>query len=121
VAGTGTSQPVPMIADEDIEPYIENVMTEYDAGDTNRKLEIILTQKWIAGFGNSIDAYNDYRRRGYPVIFDPNTDTGIYSLFTSSSTPFLVSLPWRAEDLNLNRNAPPQKSPTTDRVFWDPN
>ncbi|MBK8504802.1 MAG: SusD/RagB family nutrient-binding outer membrane lipoprotein [Saprospiraceae bacterium] len=121
VAGTGTAQAVPMIANEDIDAYIEKVLLEYDAGDSERKLETILTQKWIAGFGNGIDAYNDYRRRGYPAIFDPNTDTGIYSIFTSSSTPFLVSLPWRAEDLNLNRNAPPQKSPTTDRVFWDPN
>lgn len=121
VSGTGTTQTVPMISDEAVSDYIAEVMVEYDAGDNDRKLEIILTQKWIAGFGNSIDAYNDYRRRGYPVIFDPNTDTGPFAIFTSSSVPFLVSLPWRAEDLNLNLNAPEQKNPTTDRVFWDPN
>ena len=121
VNGTGTTQSVPMITAEAISDYITAVMVEYDAGDNDRKLEIILTQKWIAGFGNSIDAYNDYRRKGYPVIFDPNTDTGPFAIFTSSSVPFLVSLPWRAEDLNLNLNAPEQKNPTTDRVFWDPN
>ncbi len=118
---TGTSQTVPTITQEDIDAYIAGVLAEYDAGDDDRKLEVILTQKWIAGFGNSIDAYNDYRRRGYPVLFDPNTDVGQYSQITSSATPFLVSLPWRAEDLNLNPNAPPQKNPTADRVFWDPN
>ena len=121
VNGSGTTQSVPMITAEAISDYITAVMVEYDAGDNDRKLEIILTQKWIAGFGNSIDAYNDYRRKGYPVIFDPNTDTGPFAIFTSSSVPFLVSLPWRAEDLNLNLNAPEQKNPTTDRVFWDPN
>jgi len=121
VTGTGTSQVVPQITSEQIDAYIAAVLAEYDQGDDDRKMEIILTQKWIAGFGNTIDAYNDYRRKGYPVIFDPNTDTGPYALFTSSSVPFLVSLPWRAEDLNLNQNAPPQKNPTTDRVFWDPN
>lgn len=121
VAGTGTSQNVPEIEQDDINDYIAAVLEEYDAGDADRKLEIILTQKWIAGFGNAIDAYNDYRRKGYPVIFDPNSDTGPFALITSSPTPFLVSLPWRAEDLNLNQNAPAQKNATTDRVFWDPN
>ena len=121
VSGTGTTQAVPLIDQEAIDAYIEAAMAEYDAGNDDRKLEIILTQKWIAGFGNTIDAYNDYRRRGYPVIFDPNTDTGPFAQITFSSTPFLVSLPWRADDLNLNPNAPPQKNPTTDKVFWDPN
>ncbi len=119
--GTGTTQTVPVIEQDAIDAYIAAVMEDFDAGDDDRKLEVILTQKWIAGFGNSIDAYNDYRRRGYPVIFDPNTDTGPWAQITQSSTPFLVSLPWRADDLNLNPNAPPQKNPTTDRVFWDPN
>lgn len=121
VAGTGTNQSVPTIEQEDIDSYVSAVLEDFDTGDADRKLEIILTQKWIAGFGNSIDAYNDYRRKGYPKLFDPNTDTGPYALITSSSTPFLVSLPWRAEDLNLNQNAPAQKNPTMDRVFWDPN
>ncbi len=121
VSGTGTTQTVPQIEQEAIDAYIEGVMAEYDAGNDERKLEVLLTQKWIAGFGNSIDAYNDYRRRGYPVIFDPNTDTGPFAQITFSSTPFLVSLPWRADDLNLNPNAPAQKNPTTDKVFWDPN
>ncbi len=121
VAGTGSTQTVPSIEQEDIDAYIEQVLAEFDAGDADRQLEIILTQKWIAGFGNAVDAYNDYRRRGYPTIFDPNTDTGPFAQITFSSTPFLVSLPWRAEDLNLNPNAPAQKNPTTDRVFWDPN
>ncbi len=121
VNGTGTSQAVPAIEQEAIDAYIAGVMAEFEAGGDERKLEIILTQKWIASFGNSIDSYNDYRRRGYPVIFDPNTDTGPFAQITFSSTPFLVSLPWRADDLNLNPSAPAQKNPTTDKVFWDPN
>ncbi|MCB0669701.1 MAG: SusD/RagB family nutrient-binding outer membrane lipoprotein [Saprospiraceae bacterium] len=121
VAGTGTTQNVPTIEQDAIDEYIASVLEEFDAGDADRQLEIILTEKWIAGFGNSIDSYNDYRRKGYPAIFDPNSDTGPFALITSSPTPFLVSLPWRAEDLNLNQNAPAQKNPTMDRVFWDPN
>ena len=121
VKGTGTSQVVPAIEQEAIDAYIAGVLAEFDAGDNDRKLEVLFTQKWIASFGNSIDSYNDYRRRGYPTLFDPNTDTGPFAQITFSSTPFLVSLPWRADDLNLNPNAPAQKSPTTDKVFWDPN
>ena len=60
VSGTGTTQVVPLIDQEAIDAYIEAAMAEYDAGNDDRKLEIILTQKWIAGFGNTIDAYNDY-------------------------------------------------------------
>jgi len=84
-------------------------------------LEIILTQKWLASYGNSVDAYNDYRRRGYPVIFDALTDVGPFATTTTSASPFLVSLPWRSEDLTLNPESPPQKDPKTDKVFWDPN
>ncbi len=37
----------------------------YDAGSTQKKLELILTEKWIASFGFSLDTYSDYRRTGF--------------------------------------------------------
>jgi len=121
MAGIGGSQTIPPIDNTDRDDYINFVLSAYDNGDTDRKLELILTQKWIASFGNSVDQYNDYRRRGYPVLFDPNNDTGPFAPTTQTGRQFLVSLPWRSEDLNLNPNAPTQKDPTSDRVFWDPN
>ena len=34
-------------------------------------LERIITQKWIAGFPNGLEAWCDFRRTGYPYIFPP--------------------------------------------------
>ncbi|UZD24205.1 SusD/RagB family nutrient-binding outer membrane lipoprotein [Algoriphagus halophytocola] len=34
--------------------------------------ESIMTQKWIALFGQGVEAWNEYRRTGYPVMPPPN-------------------------------------------------
>ncbi len=39
------------------------------ASDNDKKLEIVMTEKWIANFYNPVEAYNDIRRTGYPVLF----------------------------------------------------
>jgi len=105
----------PEIAQEDIDAYIASVMAEYDAGDADRKLEIIMTQKWIASFGYSVDQYNDYRRTGYPVLYDPNTDD---LSFTNASLKFPTTLPYSATEVDLNPNLS-QKNPREVKVFWD--
>ena len=69
VAGTGTTQVVPTLESDSI--YVAAVLDAFDAGSQERKLEIILTQKWIANFGHNIDAYNDIRRTGYPKFMTP--------------------------------------------------
>jgi hypothetical protein len=108
----------PVIAPGAITAYVNAVLAKYDAADNEGKLELIMTEKWIASFGFSVDAYTDYRRTGYPVMFDPNND-GIP--FTSTSRGYPVSLAYTGNSINLNQNAPDQKTVTTDRVFWDPN
>ena len=37
--------------------YITKILALYDAGDANKKMEIIMTQKWISSFGSYIDQY----------------------------------------------------------------
>ncbi len=119
---TASTQVIPTISTTDIDAYIAAVDNEYAAAASDdRRLEIIMTQKWLSSFGNSMDQYVDYRRRGYPVIFDPNNDQGRYAATTQSGRNFLVSMPYRDQDISLNPNAPAQRNGTTDRVFWDPN
>ena len=108
----------PLIKKADKDAYIADVLVKYDAADDTGKLELILTEKWIASFGFAIDSYTDYRRTGFPIMYDPNTDNIDYTI-TSRGYP--VSLAYNANALNLNQNAPAQKTVTTDRVFWDPN
>ena len=65
------------IADEDIDAYVENIMTFYEAD----PLKEIRIQKYLAGTrGEVIETYNDMRRIGldeYPVkMTNPNNNGG---------------------------------------------
>jgi len=106
------------IDDDDTDDYVNAVLALYDAGNDAKKLELVITEKWIASFGFGNDAYTDYRRTGYPILFDPNTDN---NPFTILNRAFPLSLPYYTSDLAINPNADPQRNPATDRVFWDIN
>ena len=96
--------------------YVNAVLALYDAASATGKLELILTQKWIASFGFSIDSYTDYRRTGFPIMFNPATDNNPVTIL---SRAYPVSIPYDISDLQINPNAPPQRNPGTDKVFWD--
>jgi hypothetical protein len=110
-----------------ITQYIREVLAKFESANTeDEKLEIIITQKWISSFGNAVDSYTDYRRTGYPQLFDPNTMESVPppddldAVPTQASREFPLSLPWPSPDLELNPNSPDeQKTPSTYRVFWD--
>lgn len=131
VAGSGTTQIVPILAGTtEVTTFIDNVVAEFNAASDEKKLEIILTQKWVATFGDSMDQYNDYRRTGYPILADPNGPSPEYQLnngdgwplldnLTVLNNPFQLSFFWPQPELNLNQNAPGQKDPTTTKIFWD--
>ncbi|MFZ6014199.1 MAG: SusD/RagB family nutrient-binding outer membrane lipoprotein [Bacteroidota bacterium] len=99
-----------------INTYVNAVLARYDAATPEGKLELIITEKWIASFGFSIDAYTDHRRTGYPMMFDPATDN---NPFTILNRVYPVSLPYNIADLQINPNADAQRNPGTDKVFWD--
>lgn len=106
----------PEISEEDIDDYIDDVLALYDAADNQGKLELIITEKWISSFGYGIDAYNDFRRTGYPVLHDGNTDN---LNVTVRGRDFPVAFPYEVDDLELNPNSPSQRNVTSDRIFWD--
>ena len=118
--------------------YIAAVMAQYDAGNAAKKLEIIMTQKWISTFGSAVDSYTDYRRTGYPILFDPSNPAmapgGMVqppingnplrvpqlAVSVSVNRAFPLSLPWPSDELTSNPNAPAQKQPSTYKIFWMP-
>lgn len=119
VAKVGSTQIIPELSGSDEETaYIEAVLALYDAADANGKMEIVMTQKWISSFGSAVDQYTDYRRTGFPVMFDPATDN---DPLTDISRDYPLSMPWADNDLTLNANAPDQKLIATSGVFWDTN
>lgn len=136
----GTNGNTPTAA---VTTYINNVLGVYDAGTTAKRLEIIMTQKWLSLVGSGVDAYTDYRRTGYPVLFDPrdpmmapggvvqpplNGNPILNALGQTQPTVPVVltvnypeSLPWSDTERELNANAPPQKNdPSTFKIFWKP-
>jgi hypothetical protein len=111
-----SSAGAPVIAQADIDTYIGSVIPLYTAGDADTQLEVIMTQKWIAGFSNGIDRYTDYRRTGFPELHDGNNDDLAVTVRTRD---FPVAFPWSLNDLNLNTNSPAQKNVANATVFWD--
>lgn len=137
VANTGTAGIPVLTGSPEVVAYINRVMAIFDA-DVNKQLEIIMIQKWISSFGSAVDAYTDYRRTGFPVLFDPNNPAMAPGgkvqppvhgnplvdpqkpVPVSLNRPFPLSLPWPTPELTSNKNAPPQKEPSTYKVFWQP-
>lgn len=77
---------VPEIDGEDVSDFVEAVLNKYDAANAEKKMEIVMTQKWIANFFNSVEAYNDIRRTGYPVLFGPESGEAM-SPYLKDKTP----------------------------------
>ena len=112
-----------------VKQYITNVLALYTAATPTRKLEYIMTEKWISQFGCNVDTWTDYRRTGYPVIFNPldptqapggqviSPDGFVIAVTLTNPVPWTVV--WPQSELSLNPNAPAQKDPATFRVFYD--
>ena len=126
------AQTVPVLHPTLSAPYITAVTDVYDAATTDaRRLEIIMTQKWISSWGSHHDQYTDYRRTGYPVMFDPSradhAPGGFVSGGPDGSGPvpvqrtrnYPLSWPYYIDEITLNNNAPDQKNITISRIFWD--
>lgn len=129
---------IPVLAGTDAATnYSTEIMALYNAADKAKQMEIIMTQKWIQNYGNGVDQYTDYRRTGYPVMFDPKNPAmapggkvtpplggdpaeTLPAVPVSCSKSYPVSLPWANDDLSVNSNAPAQKNdPSKAFVFWD--
>ena len=107
--------------------YKAAVIAAFDAGTNAKKLEHIITQKWINRIENPVDSYTDYRRTGYPVLFAPAPVGNVTSVTApdgkvtpvSNDRRYPLSLPFNNNEIALNSNAPPQKVPEDYKVFWD--
>ncbi|RDI58434.1 SusD/RagB family nutrient-binding outer membrane lipoprotein [Flavobacterium glaciei] len=93
--------------------YITAVQDKYDAAVSNaNKLDVVITEFFISLFGNGTDAYNAYRRTGFPRKMQPNID--------EKADGFIRSFLYPADVTGTNPNIK-QKAKVTQRVFWDNN
>lgn len=108
--------------------YKNAVTAQFAAASAAKKMELIITEKWINRIENPADSYTDYRRTGYPVLFSPapvGTITSVTSpdgrvWVVSNEKKYPLSMPFNTTELTLNKNAPAQKIPETFKVFWQP-
>ena len=70
------------------------------------------TEFFISLTGNGIDAYNSYRRNGYPKNLQP--------MLEADPGPFPVSM-WYPQNYAANNSNVTQKTALTGRVFWNSN
>lgn len=133
VNSVAAKQNVAGITNADRDAFTTAVLDKYDAASDAGKMEIIMSQKWIGNFFSPIDPYTDYRRTGYPALFNPaNTSDpgyGVNPTVTSTSparvaisilTPFPRSLPYPITiETDLNPNMPPKTDLTLKFIFWD--
>lgn len=131
VAGNGSTQTIPtLIGSQEVTDFTDNVIAEFNAASSAKQLEIIMTQKWVASYGDPIDIYTDYRRTGYPVLANPLSSSPEYQLNNGDGFPlddtdttlgndFQLSLYWPSGEINNNQNAPSQKDPSNYKIFWD--
>lgn len=125
----GKAQTVPALATlTATKNYKDGVLAAYDAGDDAKKLEYIMTEKWINRIENPVDNYTDYRRTKYPVLFAPAPEGTVTSVTSpdgkiipvSNDRKYPWSLPFSTGEIGLNANAPAQKVPESYKVFWQP-
>ena len=131
--GAGYQAGTPTIATASRDEFITAVLEKYDNADANGKMRILITQKWIANFMSPLDSYNDIRRTGYPILFDPqkteNPGFGVnptptdlspeqVPLLNFASFPRSLYYPANSE-IELNPNMQQKTNISTPFVFWD--
>ena len=75
-------------------------------------MDLWATEYFIAMAGNGIDAYNSYRRNGFPSDIQPNIEPDPGS--------FPLSMFYPSDYTSSSSNAK-QKSDVNERVFWNTN
>lgn len=124
-----SSKDVPTIANGVIDAHVAQLMTAFNAASNEVKYEMIMTQKWISNFFNPVETYADYRRTGYPVLFDATQGIGIvpidYNGNTNVETPVQLirlypkSIWYPDREVELNPNITQKANLSEARIFWD--
>lgn len=81
-------------------------------GTTEEKIAQVITQKYIAFTGNGLEAWNDYRRTGYPVLQQSQNAAGI-----DGTRP--VRAVYINNEIQRNPNFPNPAPQSNIRVWWD--
>ncbi|NJL13976.1 MAG: SusD/RagB family nutrient-binding outer membrane lipoprotein [Microscillaceae bacterium] len=94
-----------------IDIYVNSILALYDAaGNNTARLEVVITEYYKAAFGNGFEAYNMYRRTGFPI--------NLQKTYAVNPGAFIRSFFYPSNYVNVNQNAD-QKPDVDQEVFWD--
>jgi hypothetical protein len=96
----------------DVTTFVGDTVSSFVANTTEGRFNVLGEQFFISLYGNGMDAYNFYRRTGYPSTLQPNLEP--------SPGGFIRSMLYPQSYAATNSNAS-QKPDQTVRVFWDTN
>jgi hypothetical protein len=100
------------MVEADVNDYVSEVLTNYNNATADEdRLSIIMKEFYIASWGNSTEAYNAYRRTGYPNLGG--------SVVANTDFPRNFLIP--ESELNTNENPDLDQITRTTTVFWDTN
>lgn len=135
VSKNGSAQTIPTLATSaSAKDFVTKTVDAFKVANSEKKMELIMTQKWVSNVGAWVEPYNDYRRTGYPILFDPakfggkmtppaggNGGEDLPEVSVTSIRKFPNSLPYILDEISKNQNAPAQKSDlNAAKVFWMP-
>jgi flagellin-like hook-associated protein FlgL len=109
---TANMQKIGMTAAEITAYFAANPTIVTLTGTTAQKLQQIITQKYIAWIGNGVEAFDDYRRTGYPVLAIVNNPQG------DNPNVIPTRLPYTPAELSRNPNAPNPRPKTDVKLWW---
>jgi len=112
-----TPDPAYVPSNTQVTNYINKVLANYDTTTTtDSKMNMVMSEYYIALWGNGLEPYNNLRRTGKPA--------GIQIAVAVANPGFFMrSFFYPSVFVNRNSNAPAQKDPgnAVQKVFWDNN
>jgi hypothetical protein len=109
---TASMQKIGMTATEITNYFTTNPTVVTLSGTPAQMLQQIITQKYIAWIGNGIEAFDDYRRTGYPALAIVNNPSG------DNPNVIPTRLPYTPAELARNPNAPNPRPKTDVKLWW---
>jgi len=93
---------------------VARLLQQYDAANAAGKLNLVMTQKYIATYGNGMETYNDYRRTGLPALrglLSPLSTFPLRLYYSQTELSANTSFGANASALQVAQQITP--------VFWD--
>ncbi len=92
--------------------YVDGIVSDYNAATGDDKMNIFAEQYWIAMYGGGAEAYNFYRKTGFPTTLAPNWEL--------DPGPFPRTFLLPSNEVITNSNLT-QRTDMNTQVFWDTN